>query len=88
MGKESFALLSRDPRVKGPTGKEMTAESRNDLKRFPAIESVNGKSSSVQSKHLLGLQLFPQNNQSGVGKIHRDVTVPFHKDCGSLDTFR
>jgi len=51
------------------------------------MKSVDRKSSPVQCKHLVGLQFFPQNNQSGVGEIHRDVAVPFHQDRDSLETF-
>src|SRR3990172_7142821 len=43
------------------------------------VDSVRGKSAPVQSKDPVGLQLFAQNNQRGVGKIHWDIAILFHQ---------
>src|SRR5919108_1281623 len=55
--------------------------SRNYLKSFLLLESISGKSAAIESEHLLGLQLFSQDNQSGIGKIHRDIAIFFHQGC-------
>jgi len=55
--------------------------SRNYLKGFPPAKAVGAKSATIQSEHPLGFQLFSQDNQSGIGKIHRDVAIPFHQSC-------
>ncbi len=65
----------------------MDSKSRENLKGLTLMKSVDRESSPIQCKHMMVLQLFPQNYQSGVGEIHWDVTVPFHQNTGSLETF-
>jgi hypothetical protein len=50
------------------------------------MHSVRGKSAAVQCKDALGFQVFRQNDQSGVGEIHRDIAILFHQDRDSLKT--
>src|SRR3990172_13171544 len=52
---------------------------RDDLESPVSVDSVRGKSAPVQSKDPVGLQLFAQNNQRGVGEIHWDIAILFHQ---------
>src|SRR3989338_10257067 len=61
--------------------KSKMVRSRNHAKGFSPIHSVGREAAAIQGKHPVGLQFFPQYNQSGVGKIHRDITIPFHQSC-------
>ena len=63
------------------------AELGDNLESSVPIHSVGGETATIQSKYFVRLRLFPQNNQGGVREVHRDVAVPFHQDCDSLESF-
>ena len=52
---------------------------RDYLESPVSVDSVRGKSAPVQRENPVGLQLFAQNNQRGVGEIHWDIAVLFHQ---------
>ena len=60
---------------------------RNQPKGFSLIESVRRKSTAIQGKNQVGLQLFAQGDQSGIGKIHGDVSILFHQERNALKAF-
>ena len=55
------------------------AGSRDYLERLIPVHSVCRESAAIQREDPVGLHFFAQNNQSGVGEIHRDVAIFFHQ---------
>ena len=45
-----------------------------------AIHSIDGESARpIQSKNVIRLQFFPESNQRPIGKVHRNISIPFHQ---------
>ena len=60
------------------TGGPATCWLGNDSESAIPIHSVRGKAAAIQRKSPVRFQLFSQDDQSGVGEIHRYIAVSFH----------
>jgi len=50
---------------------------RNNSEGSIPIHSVGGKAATIQCKNPIGFQLFSQDDQSGIGEIHRHIAISF-----------
>ena len=51
----------------------------DNLERFVPIHSIDRESATIQSKNFIRLQFFPESNQRPIGKVHRNISIPFNQ---------
>ena len=62
-----------------------TGRSRDYAERLSPLASVGREATAIQCEHLVRFQFFSQHNQSRIGKIHRDIAIPFHQRRDPLE---